>query len=259
MKLNVINTKPTTNEFKLEYRNSHLFLILNKQKWLLDTGSPVSFSEEDGLILCGKGFKLKREAMGLRVKDLSKVVGTQVAGLLGTDVINHFDWLFDIPEQKVTISTGAISRNVFSSKAETISLNLLNGLPLLHSHVENRDIKAFLDTGAQFSYLEPSLLAHFPREKVAKDFHPFTGTFSTILHRVKVVFISAAEYLDCGRLPEKLAPLLTMTGAQGIIGNEILLHRLVLYSPSQKLLVLEVPDRDPNTNSGVEEEERKAA
>ena len=197
--------------------------------------------------------------MKLTAKKVSKLGGIEVRGVLGTDVINQFDWLFDIPNQVVTVSIGAISRNLFSRKAETIPLNLLNGIPVLHTHVQNKDIKAFLDTGAQFSYLEPSLLARFPREKVVEDFHPLTGPFMTMLHRVRIVFSSAAEYLDCGRLPEKLAPLLSMAGAQGIIGSEILLHRMVLYSPSQKLLVLEVPERNPNSNSGVEIEEKKAA
>ena len=246
-------------DFKLEYLNSHLFIVLDNQRWLLDTGSPVSFGEDSGLVFCGRGFQLARSAMQVTAKDVSRLVGITTRGLLGTDVINQFDWLFDIPNQTVTVSPTSISRNMFSGKAEIIPLNLLAGIPLLHTHVQNQDIKAFFDTGAQFSYLESSLLARFPREKVAQDFHPFTGPFQTILHRVKMVFISAVEYLDCGRLPEKLAPILTLSGAKGIIGNEILLHRLALYSPSQKMLVLEVPERNPNSNSGVEVEEKTAA
>lgn len=66
------------NALPLQLRDGHLFIELNGELWLLDTGAPNSFGTNNGLSLAGEQFRLGSSYLGLTAATLSGFVGFSV-------------------------------------------------------------------------------------------------------------------------------------------------------------------------------------
>ena len=217
----------------LRYQQGHLFVELENDLWLVDTGAPTSLGQCCNLTIDGEQFEIGKSYLGLTVETLSDFVGTQCAGLLGGDVLGHFDHIFDIAAGTITLSTGELSQ-----PGREIRLDEFMGIPLLTAQVGSREFRMFFDTGAQYSYLQDEQITDFPAAGAVTDFYPWFGRFETELYEVPISLDGLQVKLRCGQLPAELEPALAVADAQGIIGNAILNNRVVGYFPRRGLLVL---------------------
>ena len=80
----------------LIFKEGHLFVELKEQLWLFDTGSPKSFSKLKNLTIADVQFTLCKDYLGLSAATLSEFVGVQCVGLLGADILGHFDHILDL-------------------------------------------------------------------------------------------------------------------------------------------------------------------
>lgn len=221
------------NTLPLQLRDGHLFVELNGELWLFDTGAPTSFGTVATITLCGVQFRIGSSYLGLTATTLSGFVGVPCVGLLGADVLGRFDIIFDVPTKTITLSTEELS---FAGQA--VPLTEFMGIPILTAQIGGSDFRMFFDTGAQISYLQDDSLSGFPAAGQVTDFYPGVGQFQTNTHTVGVRIGTTSFSVRCGSLPGLLGMTLMMAGTQGIIGNEILHNCRVGYFPRRRQLVL---------------------
>ncbi len=172
--------------------------------------------------------------MGLTAHKLSAHVGRDVDGLLGTDILNEFDVLMDIPQSRVWLSTAHLD----CEEGDPLPLEFVMNVPTLTAVIDAAPTMVFFDTGAQVSYFQGETLPRYPAAGRVTDFYPGFGSFSTDTFVTPFQFGRTPCTLRCGRLPTVLGMTLMLAEAEGIVGNELLLGRRVGYFPRRRLLVL---------------------
>ena len=223
-------------EYGLRFEKGHLFAEIESKKFVLDTGSPMSMAASPGLNFRGQELRLPGNVMGLTPAQLTGFIGTEVHGLLGTDVLNEADLLFDFERGKLVIPGAPLPM-----EGEAISFKPVMGVPLVEAVVDGQVFGFFFDTGARISYFqEEDVLAGFPKVGTDEDFYPGFGRFSTDTYRLEVRLLSRAFSLVTGTLPAMLGLSLGMAGADGILGNEVLQGlKSLAYMPGRNQIVME--------------------
>lgn len=222
--------------YPLLFESNHLFVILDNKKWLVDTGSPVSFGEQDSLTLNDSSFDLSDAYGNLDTDALSEHIGLEVSGLIGVDILNHFDILFDIPAGSITFT-----REEVLWQGDTLSIDNFMGIPIIEAIIDDTPQKMFFDTGAQISYWQNIALTSFPSLGQVTDFYPGFGEFETETYQLALSIGPESHTLICGSLPGVLGETPMMASAQGIMGNEIMKDQIIGYFPRRELLVFHFP------------------
>lgn len=217
----------------LHLSRGHLFVELSGELWLFDTGSPLSFGRSGVVTFAGIECRVGKSPAELTSETLSRSVGVECAGLLGADILGRFDFVMDVPGAKIQVSEGQLS--LAGSEA---SLRQFMDIPIVTARIRDRDFPLFLDTGAQVSYFHGASLSSFPAAGSFTDFYPGFGPFETETHQVDLTLAGVGFSVRCGSLPGMLRSTLSLSGVDGIIGNELFKDRVIGYFPRRGLLVL---------------------
>lgn len=113
----------------LKLQACHLYLELNDELWLIDTGAPISFGSPTELCLAGQSFRIDEHMLGLTPAKLSRFVGVPCTGLLGADVLGRFDHVFDCARGPLTLSPDPLEHS-----GQVVQLTALMGVPILTAH-----------------------------------------------------------------------------------------------------------------------------
>jgi len=211
----------------------HIFLSTREGLWILDTGAPTSFGATESIELSGQLFKLDRSYMGLNSELLSSYIGKETLGIIGADILNQFDVIFDIPNGQVDF----VKEEVVCSGA-TLFIKEFMSIPIIEIKINGQFERMFFDTGAQISYWQSKAIEEFPRLELKNDFFPMIGSFDVQTYRVACSLAGIEYSIQFGSLPGLLDMMLKVGGVTGIIGNEIMGNRKVVYSPRTSKLVL---------------------
>ena len=149
----------------LKFETGHLYLSLEGNEWMFDTGSPNSFGSIESLTLDGEDFKVPTAYMGMDAEQLAASTGHPTCGLLGADTINAFDVLIDIEKQEITFS-----KEELTFEGASLALDAFMGIPLLDAEIGGESYRMFFDTGAQVSYFQHRSLQSFPPGRIADRF-----------------------------------------------------------------------------------------
>jgi hypothetical protein len=217
----------------LVFNHGHLFVKLEGNLWLYDTGAPTSFGAAESLRFAGEQFELSSSYFGLTAATLSQYVGVECSGLLGADVLSRFDHILDTVGGNLTVSTAELSYD-----GQSVRLDEFMGIPIVPARVGGSDYRMFFDTGAQISYFQDDSLTKFPSAGCVTDFYPGVGQFQTDTHEVPASLGGVAFVLRCGSLPGLLGATLMIAGTQGIVRNQILNARISGFFPRRNLLCL---------------------
>ena len=218
-------------DYPLHLREGHLFLEVDGDRWLIDTGAPASFGRS-GAVIDGRRFEVGASSAGLDASSLSAMVKVECQGLFGADVLSHFDWILDPGHGVARVSAGELTH-----QGGRVPVDMFMGIPIVEADIGAGTFRMFFDTGAQISYLEDGRLAPWPATARTTDFYPGIGEFEVEVHEVEVGLGGARRRVRCGALPAPLQGMLTMAGTAGIVGNEILNDRVTGYFPRRRLLV----------------------
>jgi len=221
-------------EFQLVKDSDHLFVTLAGERWLVDTGSPVSFGNIDHVTILGDDFRIARDYMGMKIEMITDLVRVPCAGLIGVDILNRYDVIFDLPG----------SRLVFSSQelklaGETLLLEKFMGVPVINVNISGTSWRMAFDTGAQVSYYEDEKIRTFPPAGQFVDFFPGIGNFTVDAYQVRVQIGSKEYQLRCGSLPKMLGSMLNLMNVDGVLGNEICASAKIGYFPNRERFVIE--------------------
>ena len=217
----------------LKYLNKHLYITVDGHDWLIDTGSPVSFGDLSEIEIAGEDFSISKDFNGLTATKLSEHLDHKSVGLIGTDILNIFNTVFDVKSGTITFSQEKVELD-----GELLPISQVMGIPIVTVKIAGGDRAMFFDTGAQISYLQNETLSRYPSAGIMDDFYPGVGTFQTDTFMIDAKLGDQQLILRCGTLPELLGMTLMMAGTEGIIGNEILNDNIVGYFPKESAIVL---------------------
>ena len=212
-------------------KKGHLFVNLDGNLWLFDTGAPTSFGAHTNIVIADQKFELTTEYFGLTHTRLSDYVGVPCVGLLGVDVLNQFDHILDTARNTLTLSATELPHN-----GRIVPLSDFMGIPILTVSIAHTHYPMFFDTGAQVSYFQDESVRHFPPAGPINDFYPGFGSFQTETYQVDVELAHTVFSIRCGILPDMLGATLMMANTQGIIGNAILINRSIGFFPRRNIL-----------------------
>ena len=219
--------------YPLELQRDHLLLRLPEGCWIVDTGSPQSFGDQITLNLANKTFEVLPNMMGLNAKALSELSGISVQGLIGTDILNEFDILFDVQAGQVTFSDLPLN-----TEGKSFPIDFVMGVPTANIQIQSREVAMVFDTGATFSYWQDSALESFSEKETRMDYFPGIGEFEVKTFHLPITLADLEFHLVCGRLPEMLGLTLSLIGVDGILGNEFFRELKLGYLPRRKQIVL---------------------
>lgn len=228
---------------ELTYEKSHLFMHTSNEKWLVDTGAPSSIARKTDLSFGQHGidrcFEVTTNYMGLSIPELTELVGVEFDGLLGTDILNEFDILWDIGAGTMQFSESEMDINSLGLVGNELEIGNIMGVPTLNVTSQQQTLTMFFDTGASYCYLLRFSEPAPPQSLEIQDFLPGYGTFTTKLIQTMFEIDQISYPLQTGELPSLIGMSLSLAGAEGIIGNEIMTNRRIGYFPRRSSILIE--------------------
>ena len=184
--------------YKYKLSNNHYIIDIEGRNYLLDTGSPKSFTLKHDLtsvVIDGRRFPLYPKPLGLSVPLTTSLVGMEVDGFIGMDIVR---------ETSLTIyKDGRIDFSV--NNEEGTKLDLLKGTVFGGLRVKmscNGVVNSyFIDTGARYGYGDKYI---FDNNKTVKpcghvyDYNPRIGSFDSDIYRFKVDFGPIQKEIELG-------------------------------------------------------------
>ncbi|MGA0133199.1 MAG: hypothetical protein ACO3ND_02455 [Opitutales bacterium] len=227
-------------QLPLHHQGGLLFAEISGQRWLIDTGSPLSFGTGAPSSLAGKPINvlpiLARPGKPLLTgPKFAQGLGIACAGVLGMDVIGQFDWVFNATKRVCRVAADAIP---LSER----SLELRQEGPLLSvpGRIRDQERHLLLASGQQLSYFEDPSIETFAGAGKVRDFNPsfIGGWFMADTYHVAVAFGEghAADNLRCGRLPPALRKDILPAGSEGALGAEFLASHFFAFAPRRRRL-----------------------
>ncbi len=211
-------------------------------KWLVDTGAPSSISTGLRLSFDQHGYQRNFEVpatyMGLSIPSLTDLVGVDFLGLLGTDILNEYDILWDIEAETMQLTENELDVSSLERLGKELAIGNIMGVPTLDVKCAGRFQTMFFDTGATYSYLTKFNERLPPQAKEVEDFLPGFGKFTTKLSPTQFEIDQVKYLLQTGELPTLVGMSLSVAGSEGIIGNEIMIHRQIGYFPRRHVMLI---------------------
>lgn len=220
----------------LRFGNGHVFVELNGNWWLVDTGSPVSFGRGDGIRFGGQDYPIQSDLAGVDAEQISELVGEPCEGLVGMDVMGLCDLVFDLPGGWLEVAAEDLK-----IAGEEVPLEDFFGLPLVRLTVPvlGRELSPWvLDTGAQISYAKELDVADLESAGRFTDFYPGCGRFEVQTWWVTVGLGKRSFRLRMGVMPQMLHWMIAASGFDGVLDNTLFHGRRVGLFMRRKTLVL---------------------
>jgi hypothetical protein len=122
--------------YTLEYKDGHLFTRIDGHRLLVDTGAPQSFGTMPVLSVDSRSFEIGDAYMGLTAKKVSEYTGIRTAGLVGTDILNAFDVIFDVPDGKLILSEAPLEL-----EGQRVAIDEFTGIPIIRVEIGGTDYR----------------------------------------------------------------------------------------------------------------------
>ena len=156
--------------------NGHFIVTVDDKNFILDTGSPVSYSftENPTFVLFGDKhltflpFPLKGVA-----KEIESLVNMPVDGIIGLSTMKELKRM-EISKEKGYVKFGG---EAFSDDSSSIHFEENMGVFTIGLKVNGKDTRVILDTGARIDYMDPSLLDTSAAISHERDYNPILGHF----------------------------------------------------------------------------------
>lgn len=204
-------------EYDIKLSLGHVLIDGGNGRLLVDTGSPLSFHESGRIILCGESFSVPTSLPGADADYVSEKVHDRVGGLVGTDILGHFGFKFDVPAGKLAFGPSIEGMRRLPSRT-------VMGYLLMEMTVNGRTAQVLLDSGAPVSYVSPSLTEGLAPVDHVVDFNPMVpgDTFETDVFEFPASLAGKDFVMRAGHLPPLLEMQVNVLGVQGVFGMEIL-------------------------------------
>ncbi|MFH2040035.1 MAG: VWA domain-containing protein [Chloroflexota bacterium] len=204
-------------DYTLRLVNGHPVFQLDGQETLLDSGSPFSLGRKSDLYFMNAVHPLSQEFMGVDLETIGHLVGTRLDLMVGADILLKYRVLLNLPNGLIQFSQP--DGPGFGNR---VPLRMMAGVPIATCLVSGKEIQAAFDTGSKLCYINSKLIKDLASIGKEKDFYPGMGEFETKVYEVPFEIGGMELSLRCGVLPATLEAALGLTGAQGILGVDLL-------------------------------------
>jgi hypothetical protein len=218
-------------QFQLEIFKGHPIIIEGEHRILIDTGAPSTIHRSGEIQFCGDDYDCTVNYMGLKISNISELLGMEITTLLGADILSEYKILFDYANKAVTFS-----KENLNFVGKTLDITVFMGIPILQMSVNNQELKFFLDTGARLSFLSSDITRNYKCVGTEEDFYPGVGPFQTDSFEVPTIFDGQLHLFKFGNLPDLLQMTLMLGGTHGIVGYDFFSkHQVLLDIRNRKL------------------------
>ena len=202
--------------FRMVDCEGHIVIRSKGQNLLLDTGSPITFSQERFVQLIDRHAIKYRDFQGVDCDTISGFIGVPVNTVVGMDVLTGLNLSINAGRREVTIGGRRPLGSDFSG-----DLEYLMGVPIVKLKVDGRDVRMIVDTAAKLSYLDSGILERYRQVGTETDFYPGIGEFNSETYHVPIALGNHDQIMTFGKLPGLLSILLDSFNADGILGFEL--------------------------------------
>lgn len=220
-------------EYPIEFFDNHIITHIDGKSILIDTGSPFSLGDCRSIQLLGNNYSLYSKCLNFSIDDISELLGKKVNVLLGGDILRDIYFYINCDKKIIQFSSEPLSIN-----GEQILIVLENNVPTLDLQINGNNFKAFLDTGAKISYIDPEITSNYKSIGRANDFYPGLGRFETNIYEVPITLGSYSFTIVAGNLPDILQMLSFILNSKVFLGNDIFKFFNVYFSYRDKKIVL---------------------
>jgi hypothetical protein len=222
-----------TISYSLWITRGHLFVDVEGQNVLLDTGSHVSIGRSPNMKFAGCQYALVPSYECVRLEPLSDFIGQRVDVLMGMDILGKHNFLIDIESSMLTVSDEAPE-----ASGIVLPLKLYFGVPGTQVKVAGFDIQAIIDTGAWLSYTGGEYVRGCQKLCSKQDYYPAIGDFETDVYKLPLAIGGEELEMPFGVLPPLLSAGLAPLGVECLIGPELFERFNVWFlMPAAKLIL----------------------
>ena len=213
-------------EYIIRVIDGHILIESCGDLLLVDTGSPISFHDDGSMTLCGRTFNVPCSLMNVNADYATRQLGVPVKGFVGMDYISAHPMSIDIEH-------GILAFDCDDTDGWTpIESVTIPGAVLMTMDVGGEPANVILDTGAPVSYISSKFTSGCESAGTVRDFSPFhpSDTFETETYYLRCSIADQDFRMRFGNLPGGLGMMLSMLGADGAVGMDMLRHFKVLIS-----------------------------
>ena len=225
------------------YANKHIVIDYNNKKYLVDTGSQISISNNENIEIFDKNYSSFKEFSGKNLDYFSRKVDFNLDGIVGGNILSDYQFQINFLNKQFT-AVDAFDHNFNLDKYGHLNLDFVAGVPVVEIYVNKELRRVYLDTGAQWSYIKKDLVENELEVDQIDDFHPSIGNFTSKLYNVIVNFDTVLGQvntikdiqLKMGVLPEKLTIFYKAGKTFSIIGTDIFHRMSLIFNYKKKKL-----------------------
>jgi hypothetical protein len=204
----------------------HVIIEKEGRRFLLDTGSPLSFGSAGTVRLFGNTLALRPNAPPLDAMAIGRQVGNLATprrelaldGLIGTPLFRGLALTIDWKARTVTTRSALTETRGWRG-------DQLGGLPSARLAINGRAVTAVPDTGARSCFADPKLLAGAPVVARTRDFYPGHGSFETTVHSVQLELGGVTKTFQVAEAPPIIVAAMNAAGAEALVGTDLMMSR----------------------------------
>ena len=210
---------------RLILSNNHILFELEGDNYLIDTGSPMSFSffDKRSISLNQKTYEFSK-IKGCSKSEVDQLARMNVSGIIGMDIISKTSLTVDYENNKIEFNQTNIECD--DNQYASFEFSLFMGGYITTQDLCCNGIKfrnCVIDSGAHISYIKENLLrSEDELNEQYSDYSPKIGEISGYFYSS---IISSSNYdlsVKVGKMPFVLASLF-----DGIIGFNALSNKLI--------------------------------
>jgi hypothetical protein len=218
-------------EYTWRLEKGHPVVSLGGKPYLLSTGSKRSVANGP-ILLERRDIDPCPSHQGVTVASLRKRIGSELAGMLGCDLLSPFTINVYPEEHLMRFSEGEVQGDI------AMPLSIVKGVPVIRAQVAGRELPLLLDTASAISLLPESMVLNSELQGRNQTFHPRAGSFLTQYYTCEICVGGERRLFRVGILPEPLDAELSQEGIEGVLGVDLLEHFGLCLNISEKILKL---------------------
>lgn len=221
-------------EYSYRLQKGHPIVTVGGKQYLLATGSAHSVGNAP-ILMGRRDIDPRPSYQGITVAHLRQHLGSQLAGMLGMDLLSPFAVSLYPEERLLRISPGC------EVEGDALPIELVAGAPAMNVQaggIGGRVLRLAVDTASALTLVPEPLLRHCETLGTCKGYHPLMGGFRTPRYLLDLPIAGSSRKFHAGVLPERLEVRLRENRIDGILGSDLLEHFGLCLRLTRRIITL---------------------
>lgn len=221
-------------EYSYRLKKGHPIVTVGGKQYLLATGSARSVGNSP-VLMGRRDIDPRPSYQGVTVANLRQRLGSQMAGMLGMDLLNPFAVCLYPEERLLRVCTDS------EIEGENVAIDVVRGAPVITVEAGGpggRPLRLVLDTSSALTLVPEPLLRHCESQGSRQSYHPLVGAFRSRRYLLDIAIEGNNHLFHTGILPDHLENKLREDRIDGVLGTDLLEHFGVCLRLSQGSITL---------------------